>query len=76
MCSGGVLRFEQALVLALLPFDPGRRDLLGCRSGRAGEPRLHGRAKLGLAPEPERERQLAELDPEAATELPRACSAG
>ena len=40
--SGRVGR-EQALVLALLPLDPGRGDLVGAGDGRPGEPRLDRR---------------------------------
>src|ERR671910_3039011 len=57
--SGG----EQALVLALLPFDP------GCVVLRAGEPAVDRAAQLRLTAEPRGERDLVELDAEPTAQL-------
>src|SRR5205823_8023027 len=57
-CLGG----EQALVLALLPVE--------CGQFRAGEPGVDCAAQIRLAPETSGERDLRELDVEAAPELP------
>src|SRR5262245_50552710 len=67
--SGGVAGLEEPLVLALLPFDPRRRQGFVLCDVRAGEPGLHGRAERGLLPKPERERELAELDAEVPPQL-------
>src|SRR5262245_40978843 len=60
---------EQPLVLALLPVDPGGGSLLGLRDARPGEPRLDRRSERRLAPQPQRELELSELDAEARPEL-------
>ena len=70
--SGG----EQPLVLALLPFDPvGLARALGGH-GRAGEPALDRGPQLGLAPEPDDERDVVELDVEAAPQVGEAVAGG
>ena len=73
--SGRVGR-EQALVLALLPLDPGRGDLFRVGHGRAREPRLDRRPKRGLAAETQRELELARARRRSARAARRARSAG
>ena len=67
---------EQALVLALLPSDPGRGRAVGCGDVRAREPGLDGAAKVGAAAQSDCEGELVELDAEARAERPRARGAG
>ena len=50
-------------MLALLPFDPGARVLAG------GEERVDRAPELRVAPQPARERELGELEPEPAAEV-------
>ena len=56
-------------MLSLFPLDPRRSHMLGWRNAGAGEPCLDDAAELGLASKPERERKLAQLDAELASEL-------
>src|SRR3954453_4760901 len=54
---------EEPLVLALLPFDPPAR-VLALR-----EPVVDGARKLGVAPEPAREGEVADVEPEPDAQL-------
>src|SRR4051812_3514437 len=60
---------EQALLLALLPFDPRGAGIAG------GEPGVDGAPQLGLAPQPSRESEIRELDAEAAPQLAQGAEA-
>src|SRR5581483_9167316 len=63
-CSPGLRSGrQQALLLALLPLDPRRRVVAG------REPGVDRRAKLGVAAEPARERELGEVEAETPPEL-------
>src|SRR4029078_33479 len=54
--------YEKLFVLALLPGDPvGLARTLG-RDGRPGEPGFDRRAQLAVAPQPDDERHVVELD--------------
>src|SRR5918999_4363771 len=68
-CSGRFARREQALVLTLLPLDPGRRLVLEDGNLSAGEPGLESGAKVGIAPKPNCERDVVELHAEALPEI-------
>src|SRR6187431_82408 len=65
----GCVDGEQALVLALLPVDPGGERLVGPRDVRPCEPGLDRRAERRLASEPKRELELDELDVVALPQL-------
>ena len=56
-------------MLSLLPGDPVRLARPLGRDGRAGEPALDRGAELGLAPEPDDERDVVELDVEPPPQL-------